>query len=120
QFDNIFPLEKAVHVPWSQVFDWVPKRVAWWTDHLDKTMPLHEQHVYTIAHRGASAYAPENSLEAFVKAAEMGSDLVEIDVRLTADGVPVVTHDETLLRTFGVNATVSQLPFEELRALTPE
>ena len=120
EFEQIFELERAVHVPWAQVFEWVPKRVAWWTQHLEQTFPLNEQHLYTIAHRGASAYAPENSLEAFVKAAEMGSDLVEIDIRLTADGVAVVTHDETLLRTFGVNATVAQVTLEALRGLTPE
>lgn len=120
EFDNVFPLEQAVHVPWAAAFEWIPRRVAWWTEHLEKTFPLHEQHLYTIAHRGASAYAPENSLEAFVKAAEMGSDLVEIDIRLTADGVPVVTHDATLQRTFGVNATVADVSYDDLLRLTPE
>lgn len=51
-----------------------------------------------IAHRGARAYAPENTLEAFEKAARLGADMVELDVQLTADGQVVVVHDETLER----------------------
>ena len=46
------------------------------------------------AHRGASAYAPENTLEAFLLAAEQGADGVELDVQLTKDGEMVVVHDE--------------------------
>lgn len=51
---------------------------------------------WSIAHRGASAYAPANTLAAFHKAAELGADMWEIDIRTTADGVPVVHHDATL------------------------
>ena len=46
-----------------------------------------------VAHRGASAIAPENSLEAFEKAIELGADMVEFDVRRSADGVLVISHD---------------------------
>lgn len=46
-----------------------------------------------VAHRGASAIAPENTLAAFEKAIEVGADMVEFDVRATADGVLVVVHD---------------------------
>jgi glycerophosphoryl diester phosphodiesterase len=46
-----------------------------------------------IAHRGASAYLPENSMRAFELAAEMGADAIELDVRLTSNGVAVVHHD---------------------------
>jgi glycerophosphoryl diester phosphodiesterase len=52
-----------------------------------------------IAHRACPRHAPENSLEGIAKAAELGSDLVEIDVRRTADGDPVLLHDRWLLRT---------------------
>jgi len=52
-----------------------------------------------IAHRGASAEAPENTLAAFRRAAELGVGACELDVRVTADGVPVVIHDPTLERT---------------------
>lgn len=53
---------------------------------------------FVWAHRGASALAPENSLRAFLLAAELGAKGVELDVQLTSDGVPVVVHDPTLWR----------------------
>ncbi|MFE4176680.1 glycerophosphodiester phosphodiesterase [Streptomyces sp. NPDC056909] len=55
-----------------------------------------------IAHRGASAYAPENTLAAVERAAELGIDWVENDVQRTRDGALVVIHDDTLLRTTDV------------------
>jgi glycerophosphoryl diester phosphodiesterase len=52
--------------------------------------------VLVIAHRGASAAAPENTIDAFTLARELGADWVELDVRRTADGVVVVHHDAHL------------------------
>src|ERR1051325_550817 len=54
--------------------------------------------VLVIAHRGNSVAAPENTLPAFAAAVELGADLVELDYRHSADGVPVVFHDEQLDR----------------------
>lgn len=54
-----------------------------------------------VAHRGASAYAPEHTFEAYDLALRMGADMVELDVRLTRDGRLVVLHDATLARTSG-------------------
>jgi glycerophosphoryl diester phosphodiesterase len=51
-----------------------------------------------IAHRTCPQHAPENSLEGVAKAAELGADAVEIDVRPTRDGVPVLNHDVTVWR----------------------
>ncbi len=56
-------------------------------------MPDSTSHTFVFAHRGASALAPENSMEAFLLALELGADGLELDVQLTADGVPVVLHD---------------------------
>jgi glycerophosphoryl diester phosphodiesterase len=55
--------------------------------------------LFLYAHRGASAEAPENTLAAFRRALEVGADGIELDVHLSADGVPVVIHDDTLERT---------------------
>jgi len=52
----------------------------------------------TIAHRGARAYAPENTLAAFSKAKQLGSQMIELDVRMSLDGQLMVFHDEHLLR----------------------
>lgn len=52
-----------------------------------------------VGHRGAAAVAPENTLAGFRAAAECGARWIEVDVALTADGVPVLLHDETLDRT---------------------
>lgn len=54
--------------------------------------------ILNIAHRGARAYAPENTLVAFAKAKTLGSEMFEMDVRLSKDGMVVVYHDEHLLR----------------------
>lgn len=52
-----------------------------------------------IGHRGASAYAPENTMAAFDKALALGCSFIEFDVMLSADGEPFVFHDDTLKRT---------------------
>jgi glycerophosphoryl diester phosphodiesterase len=68
-----------------------------------------------IGHRGASAEAPENTLAAFRRAAELGVDALELDVRATADGVAVVLHDPTLERTTDRAGAVAALAFAQLR-----
>ncbi len=70
-----------------------------------------------IAHRGASGSAPENTLVAFQRAVEAGADAFELDVRLTADGVPVVHHDPTLDRTTNGTGALRALSLEQLRQL---
>lgn len=70
-----------------------------------------------IAHRGASAVAPENSLAAFQSAIEAGADGIEFDVRLARDGVPVVFHDSTLKRMARREGRTSDFTAEQLAAL---
>ncbi|MGG7036450.1 MAG: glycerophosphodiester phosphodiesterase family protein, partial [Flavobacterium sp.] len=52
-----------------------------------------------IGHRGAKGYIAENTLLSFQKAIELGADMVELDVQLSMDNIPVVIHDETIDRT---------------------
>lgn len=70
-----------------------------------------------IAHRTCPRYAPENSLEGILRAADLGADGVEIDVQRTLDGVPVLMHDKTLWRTAGLFFPARFLPFRLLRRL---
>lgn len=70
-----------------------------------------------VAHRGASAYKPENTVRAVRRALEMGADAVEVDVRLSADGYPVVIHDETVDRTTNGSGRVDELTLSALRQL---
>lgn len=74
-------------------------------------------HPVRIAHRGASghALAPENTLAAFERAVQLGVDAVEVDVRATADGIPVVLHDATLDRTTDREGPVSELTLAQVR-----
>jgi glycerophosphoryl diester phosphodiesterase len=68
-----------------------------------------------IAHRGASAYAPENTLAAFQRAADQDADAIELDVDLTRDGHVIVLHDATLDRTTDGHGRVADLTLEEIR-----
>lgn len=70
-----------------------------------------------IAHRGASAYAPENTMAAFEKALQMGAGGIELDVQLSSDGQLVVVHDEKLDRTSNGKGWVKDYTLEELKAL---
>ena len=72
-----------------------------------------------IGHRGAMAYAPENTLESFREARRRGATWVETDIKLTADGVPIVMHDDSLKRTTGVDRLVAQTARAELPAGVP-
>ncbi len=79
-------------------------------------------HLYSLAplilgHRGASAYAPENTLAAFERALALGADGFELDVALSADGVPVVIHDDRVDRTTDGRGAVADLSLAELGRL---
>jgi glycerophosphoryl diester phosphodiesterase len=68
-----------------------------------------------VAHRGASAQAPENTMEAFRLGVEAGADAIELDVHRTADGQLAVIHDEHLDRTTDRSGAVAGLTMEEVR-----
>ncbi|CAN5878969.1 glycerophosphodiester phosphodiesterase family protein [soil metagenome] len=72
-----------------------------------------------IGHRGAAAYAPENTLESFREARRRGASWVETDIKLTADGVPIVMHDDSLKRTTGIDRLVAKTPRAELPPEVP-
>ena len=67
-----------------------------------------------FAHRGASEYAPENTLSSFYLGLRMGANGIETDVQITKDGVLVLFHDDTLSRVTGCEGAVSDYTYEEL------
>lgn len=71
-------------------------------------------YIPVFAHRGASAYALENTFKAFEKALELGADGIELDIQFSKDGCPIVYHDPQLSRLVGINKLVSDCTMEEL------
>ncbi|MFF5017308.1 glycerophosphodiester phosphodiesterase [Streptomyces sp. NPDC001165] len=78
------------------------------------------QTVTAVAHRGAPYRFRENTLDSLRSALDLGADAVEIDVRLTRDGVPVLLHDETLKRLWEHDRPLRSLSADEVRGLTAD
>lgn len=73
--------------------------------------------MWRVGHRGACGYAPENTLASVRKALEIGVHGFEFDIQLSADGVPMVIHDETLERTTNGAGAVRDFTLKELQGL---
>ncbi len=78
-------------------------------------MVILEEKFIIIAHRGASALEPENTIAAFRKAVELGADAFELDVRKTMDGKLIVLHDDNLKRVANIDKKVSELTYEDIK-----
>ena len=74
-----------------------------------------EDYIPVFAHRGASAYALENTLSAFEKAWELGADGVELDIQVSKEGIPIVYHDPQLSRLAGSNKLVNECSLPQLQ-----
>jgi len=79
--------------------------------------PLSHRLIHLIAHRGNARDFPENTLPALQSAVELGIRFIEFDVQLSADGVPVVIHDNELARTTGIAGSVFDYSAQELAAI---
>ncbi len=73
--------------------------------------------IWTIAHRGASGHAPENTMAAFRRAVELGATFIETDLQITRDAQVIAIHDFTLDRTTTGKGQVHLLTLEQIRAL---
>jgi glycerophosphoryl diester phosphodiesterase len=73
-----------------------------------------------IGHRGAKAYAPENTLTSFKKAIEIGVDAIELDVRKTKDNKLAVIHDADIKRTTNGKGLVAELTLKEIKGFSAE
>ncbi len=76
-----------------------------------------QDHPLIIAHRGASSYAFENTLDSFRKATEFGADMIELDVRMTRDGHLIVFHDSTLDRLTDSSGLVQYFTLQDLKKI---
>lgn len=74
-------------------------------------------YLFSCGHRGATMFAPENTLTGIDVAIEMGMDAIEVDVRPTLDGVLILMHDDTVDRTTDGSGSVSEMTLEEIRQL---
>ncbi len=117
RFTRAIPVTEQMLVPWRQMERLIPARLRTWVHHLERSLSEEELSLLAIAHRGASAVAPENTLLAIRLAANMGADMVEMDVRLTADGVPVVIHDANLQRLAGRGINIADMTAEEVQSV---
>lgn len=82
-----------------------------------KTAIMAHSAPFVVAHRGASREAPENTLAAFRRGIELKADLLECDVYLSSDGVPVLLHDGTLDRTTNGTGSITSLTLEQIKKL---
>jgi Glycerophosphoryl diester phosphodiesterase len=85
--------------------------------HLFKYNRIEGDNFTVIAHRGASAYCPENTLVSFERAIALGADMIELDVQLTRDGEVVVFHDEKLTRCMNGKGRITDYTLAELKKL---
>lgn len=85
--------------------------------HLFKYNPVAGDNFTIIAHRGASAYYPENTLVSFKGAIALGADMVELDIQLTSDAKVVVFHDEKISRCTNARGRIADYTFAELQKI---
>lgn len=74
-----------------------------------------DKDLFVVAHRGASGIAPENTLASFRQAILAGADMIEADVQITSDGLPIVFHDKFLSRTSDGKGLIKDLTYSELK-----
>ncbi|WP_240703127.1 glycerophosphodiester phosphodiesterase [Cohnella luojiensis] len=79
--------------------------------------PFKENSTVIVAHRGASGYAPENTLDSYRIGVRMQADYIEIDLRLTKDGELIAMHDETVDRTTNGTGLIKNMTLTEIKAL---
>src|ERR1700722_8374612 len=80
-------------------------------------MKMQKKSIWTIAHRGASGHAPENTMASFRRAVELGATFIETDLQITRDAQVVAIHDPTLDRTTTGKGQVHLLTLQQIRAL---
>jgi glycerophosphoryl diester phosphodiesterase len=116
-FTQVFRFAPEMLVPWPALCGWMPGRVNACLDRLEMEIAPANYRFMRIGHRGAAAHAPDNTLCGMRRAAELGADAVEFDVRCSADGHAVLAHDPYLRRSDGRVLPIRQSTLAELQAV---
>ena len=116
-FSQRFQFTPEMLVPWPALRDWMPARINGILDRLAREIAPAEFRFLRIGHRGAAAHAPGNTLLGFRRAAALGADAVECDVRQTADGHLVLAHDAHLTGADGCVRLIAHSTLAELRTI---
>jgi glycerophosphoryl diester phosphodiesterase len=117
EFTQVFYVTPEMLVPWPALRDWMSVRINHILERLGREIPPSDYRFLRIGHRGAAARAPDNTLLGIRQAALLGADLVEIDVRLTADGRVVLSHQDHYTDADGRIRFVEQSALAELQAI---
>ena len=117
EFSRFFRFEPHMLAPWPALRAWMPSRINYVLDRLRRELSPSDYRFLRIGHRGAAAHAPHNSLAGIRLAAQLGADMVEIDVQRTSDGQTVLCHDAHLVDAAGSALPVRRHSLEELRAI---
>jgi glycerophosphoryl diester phosphodiesterase len=117
EFSRAFAFEARQLVPWPALFDWIPRRVAWWVEQLAGEIDPSAYRPIRIAHRGAPAGGLGNTLASFRRAAARGVDMVGVELYGTVDGAVVAAPAPYVRDAAGQLWPVGASTLEELRAL---
>jgi glycerophosphoryl diester phosphodiesterase len=116
-FSQAFHFAPEMLVPWPTLRDWMGARVNGCLDQLAHEISPADYRFLRIGHRGAAAHAPDNTLLGIRRAAELGADAVECDVRWTADDQAVLAHAPHLVDADGRAWPIRRSTLDELRAI---
>lgn len=116
-FEKRFQFKPEQLVPWPALEAWMPKRMNHWLAKLRRETPPERYRYWRIGHRGAAAHAPDNTLAGIEYAAELGADMVEVDLQCTADQRIVLSHDSVLRDAQGQLLPIASSTLEALKAV---
>jgi glycerophosphoryl diester phosphodiesterase len=116
-FSQVFHFAPEMLVPWPALRDWMGVRVNACLDRLAREISPADYRFLRIGYRGAAAHAPDNTLLSIRRAAELGADAVEFDVRWTADDRAVLTNDPYLIDADGRAWPIRRSTMNELQAI---
>jgi glycerophosphoryl diester phosphodiesterase len=116
-FSQVFHFAPEMLVPWPALRAWMGARVNGCLDQLAREISSADYRFLRIGHRGAAAHAPDNTLLGIRRAAELGADAAEFDVRWTTDDQAVLTNDPYLIDADGRAWPIRRSTLDELRAI---